>query len=392
MKRSLVLAASLLFCALRAGAPAFADEEAEVYRQIYVQSEGLSQKYAAAVNLVGLNDKSTAPVLAEGLQGLLANQNNYRNPSDKELYAQTVRVISAALGNYKYGDADSLLWQVVQQVPEPLARSEALMALGSMRALDYAERISLLLRNLDIAPTGDRDSDEKVAYGCIIALQKLKDVRGFAPVFYAADGWYSQRVRQLALSALPNIAADPTDAIKEIIRTEGPDRKLLALKQNAVSQASPARKSEAALLALSEGQNKVSRDRSEERTMAELRKLALRSLVSFRSTGADSVSADRYSYENGYDDEERLLALQALGANGCDEAAASLRDVILQLDRDQLNGISDETRNRMAKAAIENAALTRNKAVKSALIAVSMNDKWSGSIILAAQNAVKAMP
>jgi hypothetical protein len=46
----------------------------------------------------------------------------------------------------------------------------------------------------------------------------------------------------------------------------------------------------------------------------------------------------------------------------------------------------------MAKAAIENAALTRNKAVKPALIAVSSNDKWSGSIILAAQTAVKAMP
>jgi hypothetical protein len=389
MKRFLILAAAFLSCT---GAMAFADEEAEVYRQIYMQAEGLSQKYAAVVNLAGLNDKSSAPVLSDALRDLLATQNSYRSPSEKELYARTVRVVSAALGSYKYVDAASSLWDVAQQVSDPLARSEAIMALGSMRALDYSERISLLLQNLDIAPSNDRDSDEKVAYGCIVALQKLKDPRGFAPVFYAADGWYTQRVRQTALAALPNIAVDPTDPIKEIIRTEGPDRKLLALRQNAISGATPARKSEAALLALALGQTQASRDKSEERTMAELRKLALRSLVSFKSAGADSVAADQRSYDNGYDDEERLLALQALGANGSDEAAASLREIILELDRDQRSGVTDETRNRMAKAAIENAALTKNKAVKPALIAVSSNDKWSGGIILAAQNAIKAMP
>lgn len=389
MKRSIILAAVFLLCA---GAQALADEKAEVYRQIYMEAEGLSQKYAAVVNLADLKDKGSAPILADALRDLIATQNNYRSPSDKELLARTVRVLAASLGDYKYDEAASSLWDVVEQVPDPLARAEALMAIGSIRDLDYAERISLLLRNLDIAPTGDRDSDEKVAYGCIVALQKLKDVRGFAPVFYATDAWYTQRVRQAALAALPNIAADPTDPIKEIIRTEGADRKLLALRQNAVSEASAERKTEAALLALSVGQTKVARDRSEEKTMAELRKLALRSLVAFKAAKSDAVSGERYSYENGYDDEERLLALQALGANGSDESAAALGEIIMALDKDQRYGIADEVRNRMARAAIDNAALTKNGSVKLALLSVASDDRWSNSIILAAQNAAKALP
>jgi hypothetical protein len=98
------------------------------------------------------------------------------------------------------------------------------------------------------------------------------------------------------------------------------------------------------------------------------------------------------SYSRGYDDEERLLGLSALGANGEDPAAEALRDIILKLNAEQRSGVSDETRNRMAKAAIENAAISRNRLLKPALMSVAANDRWSGGIILAAQNAMKEIP
>jgi hypothetical protein len=280
----------------------------------------------------------------------------------------------------------------VTQVPEPLAKAEALIALGKMRALPYAERISLMLRDLNMGPTADRDSGEKVAYGCIVALERLKDPRGFPPVFYAADGWYSQRVRKQAERALPNILADPTDAIKELLRLESPERKVQALRLNASSLAPVERKAEAAALALALGHEKAARDKAEARVMSELRKLALRSLVAYRARGPEAVPAELASYEYGYDIEERLLALSALGANGGDEAAAALRDLILKLDREQRAGVADETRNRLAKAAIENAGASKNRILRPALVAVASNDRWSGGIILAAQNAVKEIP
>jgi hypothetical protein len=387
MKRPLAVAA----LALALTALGFADETTEIYQMLFQQADGLQQKYAAAVNLVGLEDKATAPILGSALEELLLSQQAYSALGDQELYGSAIRVIAQALGNYKYSASAPFLWDVAQSVPDTLARAEAIIALGKMRALDYAERISLKLGDLNLQPTEDRDQGEKLAYACIIALDKLKDVRGFSPVFFAADSWYSQRVRKQADLSLPNISADPTDPIKEILSLESPERKLRALQAESASKASSARKIEAAVLALDLGHLKAPRDRSEAKVFADLRKLALRILIAQKATGADPVEGCRSSYEKGFDDDERLTALQALGSNGSDEAAIALRDVILKLNEDQKAGLSDETRNRMAKAAIEYSNLSKNKLLKPALLSVSMNEKWSGGVILAAKNALKGM-
>jgi len=388
MKRFFAIAALVL-----AVAACFADETTEIYRMLYKQAEGVQQKYAAVLNLAALNDKATAPILASALEELLLAQKAYSTRTDLDIYGQTVRILAKALGDYKYTPAAPFLWDVVQQVPDPLADAEAMMAIGEMRDLDYVERIAMKLRDLNLRPSVDTDAGEKLAYGAIIALDKLKDVRGFSPVFFATDAWYSQLVRSQALQSLPNISEDPTDPIKEIIATEdSPDRKLRALKAEVASKAKDERKIETAILALNLGHLKMPRDKDEAKILSELRKLALRSLVAYKASGPDPVDGCGSSYSKGFDDEERLLALSALGANGSDQSATVLRDIILQLNADQQAGIADETRNRMARAAIENTAVAKNKIVRPALLAVSIDDKWSGGIILAAKNALKAIP
>jgi hypothetical protein len=374
-----------------AGAVLVADETTEVYRRIYLEAEGLQQKYAAILDIARLGDRDTAPILSDALDELLRDQANYSAASDKELVARSARTLAAALGDYKYAEAAPSLWTAVEQLADPMARAEALVALGKTRSLDYAERISLLLESLNLKPTADADSGEKLAYGAILALEKLKAPRGFAPVFFAADGWYSPRVRQQAERSLPNIAEDPTDAIKAILGSETPPRMVKALKAEVASKAKVERKAEAALLALSLGHQKVGRDKAEAQTLSELRKLALRSLIAYKAKGDEPVPACEASYENGLDDEERLLGLQALGANGSDAAAKALSDIILKLNDEQRLGLGSEARNRMAKAAIENAGATGNKVAKPALILVANNDKWSGGIIAAAKSAQAAI-
>jgi hypothetical protein len=388
MKRFL----ALVSLALVGASFAFADETSEIYQMLYQQAEGLQQKYAAAVNLVGLDDKATAPILAAALEDLLLSQQSYSAPGDQDLYGATARIIAQALGDYKYLPAAPFLWDVTQQVPDPLAKAEATIAIGKMRALDYVEGISLHLRDLNLRPAADADVGEKLAYGDIIALDKFKDVRGFSPVFFATDAWYSLRVRQQALQSLPNIALDPTDPIKAILGTESADRMLRALKAETESKAANDRKIETAVLALNLGHLKAAVDKNEAKVYGDLRKLALRSLIAYRATGPDSVDGCASSYAKGGDDEERLLALAALGINAEDEASRTLRDIILKLNDDQKAGISDENRTRMARAAIESAGATKNKILKPALLAVSINNKWSGSVMLAAQTALKAMP
>jgi hypothetical protein len=216
-------------------------------------------------------------------------------------------------------------------------------------------------------------------------------LRGFSPVFFATDAWYSQRVRQQAAQSLPNIADDPTDAIKAIIGSESPDRQLRALTAETASKAKNDRKIEAAILALNLGHLKVPHDKGEAKTLSDLRKLALRSFIAYKATGADPVDGCASSYANGFDDEERLFALAALGVNGSDPAASALRDILLRLNEDQQAGVTDDTRNRMAKAAIDAASVSKSKLVKPALVAISINEKWSGGVIAAAQVALKAM-
>lgn len=389
MKRFMCLVLAIMAMA----APlAFASEETEVYRQIYKDAGSLQQKYSAVLNLVGLGDRSVAPILSDALADLLQRQSSYAAGTDKEIFADMVKVLCKALGDYKYDDAATSLWAVVQQLRDPLARAEALIALGKIHATDYVDRIALMLRDLDIAPGPDKLADEQVAYGCILALEKFRDVRGFMPVFYATDAWYTQRVRQQAERSLANIAADPTDPIMELIRTETAPRKLLALNYNASSKAPVERKVEAALLALRVAESSGPRDKAEAKALSEVRKLALRSLIAFKSTKAEGVPLAVFAYSNGFDDEERLLALQSLGVNATDAAATALRDIILKLDADQKAGITDDTRNRMVKAAIENGALTKNHILWAALVAVSSNERWSGGILLAAQTALKEIP
>jgi hypothetical protein len=390
MKRILAFAFALVAAALAA---CWADETTEIYRNLYEQAEGLNQKYAAVVNLVSLNDKSTAPVISSALEELLLQQQSYSSRTEADLYGRTILVLARALGDYKYAPSAAFLWDVVQQVPDPLAKAEALISIGKMRDLEYAERIALMLRDLNLQPSTDRDVGEKVAYGAIIALGKLKDIQGFSPVFFAADAWYSLRVRQQAAQALPDIADDPTDSIKEILGSEtAPERRIRAIKAEDASKAPAARKVETAILALNLGHLESPRDPTAARGLADMRKLALRMLIVGKASGADPVDGCLSSFSKGYDDEERLLGLSALGSNGSDPAATALRDVILKMNQDQKAGLSDENRVRMAKAAVENAGVSKNKLIKPALLAVSMNDSWSSGVLSAAQAALKAMP
>ncbi|HUX36619.1 MAG TPA: hypothetical protein VMV44_01835 [Rectinemataceae bacterium] len=390
MKRLSSLAL-LVLIAVTAGSPAlFADEMTEVYRQIYQQSASLQDKYNAIQNLIALDDRSVAPILSEALSDLILTQASYKSFVDKPLYGRTVQLVAAGIGKYKAADAAHSLWDVVQQVDDPLAQSEALMALGQIRALDYAERISKMLSDLNLAPTADPDKGEKLAFGCIVALDKLKDLRGFAPVFFASDGWYSQRTRQLALKALPNITDDPTDPVTAIITNETATRKSLALKLELGSAAPPDRKAVTAILALGIGHLQSNANSPEvARNFGDFRKIALRGLIQLGVKDPAAVDAERKSYDNGYDSEEQLLGLQALGVNGGDAAATALSSILKRLNDEVGSGLLDAGRQRMARAAIAAATATKNPIVRPVLYLIANNNQWSDSVMNDASAALK---
>jgi len=390
MKRPTIFSILVIFV-LTVGAPAlFGDEMTDVYRMIYEQSTNLQDKYNAVQNLISLDDRSVAPILTDALSELIRDQNNYKSATDKTVYGRTIQLVASGLGKYKAIDAAPFLWEVVQQVSDPLAQSEALMALGSMRALDYVERISKMLSDLNLTPTADPDAGEKLAFGCIVALDKLKDVRGFAPVFFASDGWYSERIRQMALQALPNITSDPTDPVTTIIKNETAPRKSLALQMELSSAAPTDRKIATTITALSIGHLQADPNRPvEAKNYGDFRKIALRGLIQLGAKDPGAVDPELKSYTDGFDTEEQLLGLQALGVNGTDVAAKAIVSLLKQLNDDVSNGLLDANRQRMARAGIAAAAATRNPLVRPVLMLIANTNQWSDSVINDANAALK---
>lgn len=371
---------------------AFADEMTFIYRRIYQQSETLRQKEAAALAVASKDDPGTAAVLEYILDDLLKSGPEVAKGSqDRQTWNGLVRTIVGALGTARYVEAAPLAWDAFNQSEDPLTRAEALMALGSMRALEYAERISLVLRNLNFEPVRDREAGEKVAFGAILALEKLRDPVGFGPVFFASEGWYSRRVRDQALRSLPLLAEDPTEPVRALLAEESLDRKLKAFDLHAASKAPNEKKIEIARLALQKGIEIKARDRAEGTKLRDLRIRGLRALVALKAGGGSSTDWIREAFKLGEIDE-RLLALQALGTDASDPSARALAEILLDLDGQQRAGISDEVRNRIAAAAIQYAGATRNRLVRPALTAITLNEKWSNSLIRAAQEALKEIP
>ncbi len=383
--------ALLAFLSL-AAAGAWSNENTLIYKRIYMYSDTLRQKEAATIAIVSQNDPEAAGVLESILEDLLKTGPNIRPGSqDWEIWNRMVRMTVGALGGFRYVEAAPFVWDVTEQTADPLARAEALMALGNMRALEYAQKIALLLRNLNFEPTTDRDAGEKVAFGAVLALEKLKDPVGFAPVFFASEGWYSRRVRDQALRSLPNILDDPTEAVRQIVAEETLERKLKALDLQIASKAPEERKVEICRQALERGHVITPRDRAAGAKLRDLRVRALRGLITLKAGGGDSTTRLNDSYKLG-DTDERLLALQALGTDASDASARVLAAILADMDLQQQAGISDEVRNRLALAAIQYAGATKNRAVRPALTAISLNEKWSNSIIRAAQETLKALP
>lgn len=382
----LVLAGALA----AASGTVFADESIRVYGIILAEAETIDQKYAAATSAAALNDPAIAPYLADALDWALGARSSLKSGPERETYERLTRVLLKGLGEAKYSNAADSAMRVVEDSPDPLTRAEALMALGSMRAVEFAERIALMLRDLNNQPTEDRDAGEKLAYGCVLALEKMRSPLGFSPLFFASEGWYSKRVRDQAELSLSLLLDDPSDAVGALLAVESPPRLIRALELELRSPAPATGKTRIAALALARGISYSPRNRMEQNQLAELRVKAMNFLAT-TGPGDGSTAADlAEAYRIGSFDE-RLVALKALGSEKSPKSAAALRDIILDIDSAQRAGLVDETRNTLMKSALQNAAVNASKELGPAIQTVLINAGWSSGVLTLASTAQKAL-
>jgi hypothetical protein len=387
-KHMAMMALALAGLVLAAGA----NERVRVYAFILTQADTVQQKQSAVSSLVELGDEAAAPYLADALDELLAARSTIARGSQTEEYERLVRILVKALGDWRYTNAAASLMRVVEDSADPLSRAEALIGLGSMRAAEYAEKIALLLRNLTFTPPADRDGGEKVAYGAVLALERMRSPLGFEQLFAASEGWYSKRVKEQAERSLELVLPDPSDAIRAIIAVDTPDRIIRALSLALRSQAPQDRQRELASLALERGiALSPGRTRAEQLSLAELRTRAMNALVALQDTEGRNAAFIAEAYRISSLDE-RLVALRALGTNRSAEAAAALSDIILRLNSDMSAGLVNDTQNTLMRAALQNAALNRRQSLATALIIVQNNtQKLSNAIIRLATESLKTL-
>jgi len=369
---------------------ALADESVRVYGIILAEAETVDQKYAAATSAAALNDPAIAPYLADALDWALGARSAIKAGPERETYERLTRVLLKGLGEAKYSNAADSAMRAVDDSPDPLTRAEALIALGSMRAVEFAERIALLLRDLNNQPTEDRDAGEKLAYGCVIALEKMRSPVGFSPLFFASEGWYSKRVRDQAEQSVTILLDDPSDAISALFPVESPPRLIRALELELRSTAPAEGKTRIAALALARGISYSPRNRTEQNQLAELRIKAMNFLAtSGPGNGSTTVNIAEAYRIGSYD--ERLVALKALGYEKTSTSALALRDIILEIDSAQRAGLVDETRNALMRSALQNAAINANKELAPAIQTVLINAGWSSGVLTLASAAQKAL-
>jgi hypothetical protein len=387
-KQLAMMALALAGLVLAAGA----NERVRVFAFILTQADTVQQKQSAVSSLVELGDEAAAPYLADELDELLAARSAIARGSQTEEYERLVRILVKALGDWRYTNAAASLMRVVEDSADPLSRAEALIGLGSMRAAEYAEKIALLLRNLTFTPPADRDGGEKVAYGAVLALERMRSPLGFEQLFAASEGWYSKRVKEQAERSLELVLPDPSDAIRAIIAVDTPDRIIRALSLALRSQAPQDRQRELASLALERGiALSPGRTRAEQLSLAELRTRAMNALVALQDTEGRNAAFIAEAYRISSLDE-RLVALRALGTNRSAEAAAALSDIILRLNSDMSAGLVNDTQNTLMRAALQNAALNRRQSLATALIIVQNNtQKLSNAIIRLATESLKTL-
>ncbi len=361
-------------------------QDSRYFTDRYRSAYNARQRMAVIREAADARPEGVGALYAEALAQLLLEEPSVKRSEDRDAADAMARLLCGLLGDEHYLPAAKDLWRVVQNLANPLVRADALIALGQMRALEYLEKISLLLLDLNLQPGTDPEASEKVAYGAVLGLEKYRDINGYVPVFLAANGWYSDRTRKQAEAALAVITDDPTTVLLPVIESAAFDIRTKALEKVNASQATPENKTKAAFVGLSQGWKIVSSEVKSKTELAALRKTALAILAAYGS-GAEAVPLLKNSYESGYDFEEKTSALSAFAKNPSDAAAVALSAFLTDLNKKrQVDAVTAED-DRLVRALLQNMGTNGHPALKSALQDVAYLG-WTNPIMQLAKDAI----
>ncbi|MDC7219694.1 MAG: hypothetical protein PQJ59_07130 [Spirochaetales bacterium] len=335
MKRNILLAlVSLMVFSLNAG------DKAEMWSRLYSRTTSMEQKVTAMEKMVLLDDPGLEITFTSALDELINGEYlQYATGPQSYNWENIVRMSMNELAQFKAVDSAYLLMQIVNE-HSGIIKADAIMALGDMRALDYAGDIAMLLRNLNMNTASDKNSAELEAYSAVYALGKMKDITGFSPVFYSHVGWYTRRTRNLAKNVLKDMLEDPSDQIMVIMEEADYKNKLIALNVELESSASAEGKEMVIIDALRQGVEIYSSDPMEKNDLYQLRIAALTACYQQGISNPDSLEYLARAYREADKLEEKILVVQAVGTNGSDDSIVLMSDWLDVFHEKMIGGVN----------------------------------------------------
>jgi len=363
-------------------------EEIDVYRYLYRSSERNIEQLDILQNMAEAKLTGAGEFYAWALRQLVLRYQSIiasRDTTEKYAADEQAKILAALLGAEKYTPAAADLWFVAEAFTDSVAKAEALMALGRIRAGAYLPHVIRVLDNLNLMPTGNPDEGGKVAFGAIISLEKYQDPSGYVPVFIASVGWYSQRIKNQAAKSLPYIARDPSPFMLNLIKSPKYDypTKYTALQTIEKTNVDGRNKAEVAVAALAEGHRAITNDVKLKGTLADMRRLALNMIGRYKSNDDSVYPLMRKSYTNGLDTQEKIAAINAIASQRTDEAADHLSEFLMALNAKSSSLTNEEIQ--LVRVLIPALGNTGRPRARNALAEVAKRDYTSGIKTLATQ-------
>ena len=280
------------------------------------------------------------------LKYLYVRLSDIKTKTEQDALEKSAVILCQGLGAEKYTEAAPELWQtvdyfdIVRIANQGNAMQAALIALGQVNGIDYLPAIIQRLNQYNMQTFRDEAKlrVQMAVVGCISAIEALKDISGYMPVFYVYTGSYDTDVKQIGYNALPNISDDPAEVTIIIIQepSNDPYVKFEAWKELLRTKAPDSSKAKAAVAAIATSWNYATSNRSYLATLGEMRKSAI-DIV--RQCGAADNIVYEYldrSFSNSFntrepDYEEMILSLNALAALKSDEAVGLLLKYLREL-------------------------------------------------------------
>lgn len=370
----------LVVCLCISGVFLYGNEETAVWSRLYRQAGSFDQKYIIMENIAKLNDRDLIPVLTEALQELNVDRENISNVTDRGRQYALMQLIVEEIGELKALDAAEELFLVVTEVnDDPFLQASAVRALGDIGARQYADKLSMMLRNINLGALefGTRQEEDTVVGSIIYSLERLEDERGFSPVFYAATGRYSKKVIDRAYRAMRNMVEDPTDLLRDILKSETDIdimRNVIAVQD--ASNASEENKVTFAVEALEQGLSLQGGTVRESNSLSLLRIDCARLFKKYGILDIRAVPLLDDMVRRSFSSTETLTAIETLGSSSSDEAATVLSLFLEELNQKRQSGYTFQNES-LVRASINALAMTGNPLGKPALMAVEYSG-WGG--------------